>query len=100
MAGIAGEGINTDAGNEQEALFSLAALKGKGSLADLAEVAAPAEHEMEEYEADSDGNAAQPGEQDSDDAEDSDEEDRYAFVSVHLPCDLLLPWKAMPLQEC
>jgi len=28
-----GEGINTDAGNDQEALFSLAALRGKGSLA-------------------------------------------------------------------
>lgn len=71
-----GEGINTDAGNDQEALFSLAALRGKGSLADLAEVSAPAEHEMEEYEVDSDENAAQPQDLDSDDADDTDEEDR------------------------
>ena len=73
-----GEGINTDAGNDQEALFSLAALRGKGSLADLAEVSAPTEHEMEDYEADSDTNAAQPEGQDSDDddADDTDDEDR------------------------
>ena len=76
----AGEGINTDAGNEQEALFSLAALRGKGSLADLAEVSAPADHEMEEFEADSDTNAAQPGEQDSAD-DDSDEEERCEVSS-------------------
>ena len=56
-------------------------------MADLAEVSALAEHEMEEYEADSDTNAAQPGEQNSDDAEDSDEEDRYAVQAVHLPGD-------------
>ena len=42
---------------------------------------------MEEYEAESDTNAAQPGEQDSDDAEDSDEEHRYADQSLHLVCD-------------
>ena len=77
MCASVGEGINTDAGNEQEALFSLAALRGKGPLADLAEVSAPAEHEMEEFEADSDTNAAQPGEQDSDDVDDTDEEERY-----------------------
>ena len=84
---FAGEGINTDAGNEQEALFSLSALRGKGSLAELAEVSAPAEHEMEEYEADSDTNAAQPGGQDSDDAEDADEEERYvvSYAHAHLP---------------
>ncbi len=77
--GHAGEGINTDAGNEQEALFSLSALRGKGNLAELAEVSAPAEHEMEEYEADSDTNAAWPEGQESDDeADDSDDEDRYA----------------------
>ena len=73
----AGEGINTDAGNEQEALFSLSALRGKGNLAELAEVSAPAEHEMEELEADSDTNAAQPHELgSSDDGDDSDDEDR------------------------
>ena len=66
------------------ALFSLAALKGKGSLADLADVSAPAEHELEDYEADSDENVAQPGENDSD-AEDSDEEERYA-VSLCTSC--------------
>ena len=70
----AGEGINTDAGNEQEALFSLSALRGKGNLVELAEVSAPAEHEMEELEADSDTNAAQPHELGSSD--DSDDEDR------------------------
>ena len=86
---FAGEGVNTDAGNEQEALFSLAALRGKGSLAELAEVSAPAEHEMEEYEADSDTNAAQPGEQGSDDAEDSDEEERYAVC--YIPAYAYLP---------
>ena len=73
----AGEGINTDTGNDHDALFSLATLRGKGSLAELADVSAPTEQEMEEYEADSDANAAQPGEQDSDDADDTDEEDRY-----------------------
>lgn len=84
MGGSAGEGINTDTGNEHDALFSLAALKGKGSLADLADVSAPAEHELEDYEADSDENVAQPGENDSD-AEDSDEEERYA-VSLCTSC--------------
>lgn len=56
-------------------------------MADLAEVSAPAEHEMEEFEADSDTNAAHPGDQDSDDADDSDEEHRYAVQSMHLLCD-------------
>ena len=53
---------------------------------------------MEEYEADSDTNAAQPGEQDSDDAEDSDEEDRYAVQSVPLPFDCCLAG-CLQLQE-
>lgn len=39
---------------------------------------------MEEYEGDSDTNAAQPGEQDSDDAQDSEEEGRYAVRSIYL----------------
>ena len=49
---------------------------------------------MEEYEADSDTNAAQPGERDSDDAEDSDEEGRYTvktFCMCPCTCCLLLP---------
>ncbi|KAL0044666.1 hypothetical protein WJX82_004707 [Trebouxia sp. C0006] len=84
---VLGEGINTDAGNDQEALFSLAALRGKGSLADLAEVAAPAQHEMEEYEADSDENAARPQDQDSDDADDTDEEDRREEMEMEEDLD-------------
>ena len=73
-----GEGINTDGGNEQEALFSLAALRGKGSLAELADVSAPAEDELEELENNSDTNAAQPQEDagSSDDDDDTDDEDR------------------------
>lgn len=83
---VLGEGINTDTGNEHDALFSLAALKGKGSLADLADVSAPAEHELEDYEADSDENVAQPGENDSD-AEDSDEEERREEMEIEEDLD-------------
>ena len=66
-----GEGVNADEGNE---LFSLAALRGKGSLAEQAEVPAPTEEEMEALEADTDEEEA--AEHNSNDSDDSDEDER------------------------
>lgn len=68
-----GEGVNADEGNE---LFSLAALRGKGGLAEQAEVPAPTEEEMEALEADTDEEEA--AEHSSDNNDDTDEDERSA----------------------
>lgn len=71
--GAVGEGINIDESNE---LFSLAALKGKGNLAEQAEVPAPTQEEMEAIAASSDDEAASA--HSSDDSDDSDDDIRYS----------------------
>ena len=68
----AGEGINIDESNE---LFSLAALKGKGNLAEQADVPAPTQEEMEAIAASSDDEAASM--HSSDDSDDSDDDARW-----------------------
>lgn len=67
-----GEGINIDESNE---LFSLAALEGRGNLAEQAEVPAPTQQEMEAIAASSDDEAASL--HSSDDLDDSDDDERY-----------------------